>query len=72
MLIYSNENDNANRFKVRIYYLSKLLFRIIMSSSMEELLWPDQPINSDIKWYEEIKMLTTGKGGDYTTGCALD
>ena len=32
----------------------------------------DQAIDSSIKRYEEIRKLTTGQGGDYTTGCLLD
>ena len=32
----------------------------------------DQPIDSDIKRYEEIRKLTTRQGEDYTTGCLLD
>ena len=32
----------------------------------------DQPIDSDIKRYGEIKKLTTGQGEDYTTGYLLD
>ena len=32
----------------------------------------DQPINSDMKRYEEIRKLTTELGEDYTTGCLLD
>ena len=32
----------------------------------------DQAIDSDIKRYEEIRKITTGQGGDYTTGCSLD
>ena len=32
----------------------------------------DQPIDSDVKWYEEIRKLTTGQGEDCTTGCLLD
>ena len=31
----------------------------------------DQPIDSDIKRYEEIGKLTTGQSEDYTTGCLL-
>ena len=31
----------------------------------------DQPIDSDIKRYEEIRKLTTGQDEDYTTGCLL-
>ena len=32
----------------------------------------DQPINSDIKRYEEIRKLTTEQDEVYTTGCLLD
>ena len=32
----------------------------------------DQATDSDIKRYEEIRKITTGQGGDYTTGCSLD
>ena len=32
----------------------------------------DQPIDSDIKRYEEIRKLTRGQGEDYTAGCLLD
>ena len=31
-----------------------------------------QPINSDIKTYENIRKNATGQGDDYTTGCLLD
>ena len=31
-----------------------------------------QAIYSDIKWYAEIKKLTTVQGEDYTTGFLLD
>ena len=32
----------------------------------------DQPINSNIKTYENIRKIATGRGDDYTTGCLLD
>ena len=32
----------------------------------------DQPINDQIKKYDKIRKITTGKGDDYTTGCLLD
>ena len=32
----------------------------------------DQPIDFDIKRYEEIRKLTKGQGEDYTTGCLID
>ena len=48
----------------------KYLLIIITSSSMEKLL--DQPNDSDIKRYEEIRKLTTGKSEGYITGFLLD
>ena len=32
----------------------------------------DQPINDQIKKYDEIRKNATGKGDNYTTGCLLD
>ena len=32
----------------------------------------DQPINSNLKTYDNIRKISTGKGDDYTTGCLLD
>ena len=32
----------------------------------------DQPINDLIKQYDEVRKVSTGQGGDYTTGCLLD
>ena len=32
----------------------------------------DQPINDQIKKYDGIRKIPTGKGDDYTTGCLLD
>ena len=32
----------------------------------------DQPINSMIKRYKNIRKIATGQGDDYTTGCLLD
>ena len=32
----------------------------------------DQPINSMIKTYENIRKIAMGQGDDYTTGCLLD
>ena len=29
----------------------------------------DQPIDNDIKAYENIRKIATGQGDDYTTGC---
>ena len=32
----------------------------------------DQLISDQIKKYDEIRKIATGKGGNYTTGCLLD
>ena len=32
----------------------------------------DQPINNDFKAYGNIRIIATGLGDDYTTGCLLD
>ena len=32
----------------------------------------DQPINDQIKKYDEIRKIATGKGDNYATGCLLD
>ena len=32
----------------------------------------DQPINDQIKQYDEIRKIATGQGDDYTTRCLLD
>ena len=32
----------------------------------------DQPINNQIKKYDEIRKIATGKGNNYTTCCLLD
>ena len=32
----------------------------------------DQPINSDLKTYENIRKIATGQGDDYSTGSLLD
>ena len=35
-------------------------------------IFSDQPINSMIKTYKNIRKIATGQGDDYTTGCLLD
>ena len=66
MLVYSNKNENEKRYKARSYYLPKGVIRnynIIINGKN----FYDQPTDSDIKRYEEIRKLTTGEDGDYTT-----
>ena len=69
VLVHSNQDENAKRFKAKRYYLPKgnIYYYVIINGKNF-----DQPIHSDIKRYEEIRKLTTGQGEDYTTGCLLD
>ena len=71
VLINSNQDDYAKIFKYRRYFLSKHIiknYNVIFNGKH----FYDQPIDSDIKLYEEIKKLTTRQGEDYTRGCFLD
>ena len=68
VLVYSDQNDNAKRFKTRGYYLLKsVIDNVIIIENFY-----DQPIDFDVKRYKEIKKLATGQGKDYTNGCLLD
>ena len=70
VLVYSNVDDNAKRYKAWRYYLPKGViknYNVIIS-------WKnfyDQSIDSDIEWYKEIRKLTTWQNEEYTTGCLL-
>ena len=71
VLVYTNEANNTKRFNARKYYLPKGIiqtYNVIINGKS----FYDQPTDSDIKRYEEIRKLTTGQGEDYTTGCLLD
>ena len=71
ILVYTNQDDNARKFKTRRYYLPKEIldnYDVIIKGKN----FYNQPIDSDIKQYEEIRKLTTGQGEYYTTGSLLD
>ena len=70
-LIYSNKDDNGKRFQSRRYYLPKGTtenYNVIINGKN----FNDQPSDSDIKRYEEIRKLTTDQGEDFAAGCLLD
>ena len=70
-LVYTNHGDNAKKFIARKYYLPKIIikyYNVIINGKN----FYDQPIDSDVKLYEDIIKLTTGQGEDYTAGCLLD
>ena len=64
--IYSTRDDDAKRFKVPKVIINNY-YVIIKGKSVY-----DQPINSDIKRFEEIRKITTEQGKDYNTWCLLD
>ena len=66
-LVYSNQDDNAKRFKTRRCYLPNGIiknYNIINGRNFY-----DKKIDSDIKLFEEIRKLATIQGENYTTGC---
>ena len=71
VLVYLNEDIDLKRYKAKRYYLPKGMiknYNIIINGKN----FYEQSIDSDIKWCEEIRKLTTGQGEDYTTRCFLD
>ena len=70
VLVYSNTNDNAKRYKGRRQDLPKGVIKNYVIIDGKN--FHDQPIDSDIKRYEEIRKLATRQSEDYTTGCLLD
>ena len=67
-LVYSNLLEDSKL--TGITYQKEVLINITLLS-MEKNSY-DQPIDSDIKRFEEIRKLTTGQVEDYNTGCLLD
>ena len=66
VLVYSNQDDNAEKYKTRSYYLPKGIiknYNVIISGKNVF----DQTIDSNIKRYKEIRKLTTRQDKDYTT-----
>ena len=68
VLSFENENDRTSH---STYYLPKVEIKDynVMIDGKNVF---DQPINSHLKTYENIRRIATGKGDDYTTGCLLD
>ena len=73
-MAYDNDNANANRSTRdgrRRYYLPTIdlnRYHVIIDGRN----FYDNPIESDIEKYRELKKVMTGKGEDYTTGSLLD
>ena len=65
VLFLENENDRTAHTG---YYLPKVEINDCNVQIDSKILF-DQPINNDIKTYQNIKKIATGQGDDYTTGC---
>ena len=62
---FENENDRTAHTG---YYLPRVEINDWNVQIDSKILF-DQPINNDIKTYQNIKKIATGQGDDYTTGC---
>ena len=58
VLVYTNKDDNSKRFKTQKYYLPKGIIKSFNVIIIGKNFY-DQPVNSSIKRYEEIRKLTT-------------
>ena len=74
VLAYNNTENGANRVERdshRKYFLPRVditNYNVLIDGRN---LY-DQPISDQIKKYDEIRKIATGKGDDYTTGCLID
>ena len=74
VLAFDNSEDDYKKFKRdshRKYFLPGVNitnYNVLIDGRN----FYDEPINDQIKRYDEIRKITTGKGDDYTTGCLLD
>ena len=68
--MYSFENENG-RISHSEYYLRKVEIKDYNIKIFVKNIF-DQPMNNDIKTYENIRKIATGQGDDYPTGCLLD
>ena len=74
VMAYDNDNSNANRSTRdgrTKYYLPTIdlnKYNVIIDGRN----FYDNPIESEIEKYGELKKVITGKGEDYTTGSLLD
>ena len=69
-----NKTDNDNKIERdshRKYFLPGVNI-INYNVLIDGRNFYDQPINDQIKKYDEIRKIATEKGDDYTTGCLID
>ena len=76
LLVLAFDNTNNGAKKVERNSHTKYLLPRVNITNYNVLIdgrnFYDQPINDQIKQYDEIRKTATGQGDDYTTGCLLD
>ena len=65
VLVYSNQDNTSKRYVAKRYFLRKGVIKYYNVIIIIGKNFYDQPIDSDIKRYEEIRKLITGQGEDY-------
>ena len=71
LMAYNRENGQPTRNGQQKYYLPRIdleKYNVIIDGRN----FYDNPVDSDIEKYKELKKVMTGKGEDYTTGSLLD
>ena len=71
VLPYASGANVTNEKSYRRYFLPRIKIKNYNIEIYGRNFY-DQPINDLIKQYDEVRKISTGKGGDYTTGCLLD
>ena len=74
VIAFDNTNNGNNKFQ-RDSHRKYFLPRVDITNYnvlIDDRNFYDQIINNQIKKYDEIRKITTGKGDGYTTGCLLD
>ena len=74
VLAFNNIDNDANEVKrnsYKKYFLPRVditKYNVLIDGTNSY----DQPISDQIRKYDEVRKIATGKGDDYTTGCLLD
>ena len=67
----NNDANEVKRDSHRKYFLARIdikKYNILIDGRN----FYDQPINDELRKYDEVKKIASGKGDDYTTDCLLD
>ena len=71
VLPYADGDNITDENSCRKYFLVRLRIKNYNIETDGRNFY-DQPINDLIKQYDKIRKISTGQGGDYTSGCLLD